>query len=94
MSNSYSGPGIENQQYKKDIAVVERMEKSYTIIDINRSPSLFDHWVRLKEQEKIEKYQDLKREVKRPWNCKEVVLVTNIIGGPLLEQSAKDSICI
>ena len=43
MSNSYSGPGIENQQYKKDIAVVERKEKSYTIIDINRSPSLFDH---------------------------------------------------
>lgn len=65
MSNSYSGPGIENQQYKKDIVVVDRKEKSYTIIDINRSPSLFDLWVRLKEQEKIEKYQDLKREVKR-----------------------------
>ena len=93
MSNSYSGPGIENQQYKKDIAVVERKEKSYTIIDINRSPSLFE-WVRLLEQEKIEKYQDLKREVKHLWNRKEVVLVTNIIGGPLLEQSAKDSICI
>lgn len=42
MSNSYSGPGIENQQYKKDIAVVERKEKSYTIIDIKRSPSLFE----------------------------------------------------
>ena len=33
MSNNYSGPGIENQQYKKDIAVVERKEKSYTVID-------------------------------------------------------------
>ena len=43
MSNSYSGPGIENQQYKKDIAVVDRKEKSYTVIDINRSPRLFDH---------------------------------------------------
>lgn len=85
MFNCYSGPGIENQQYKKGIAVVDRKGKSYTIIDINRSPSLFDHWVRLKEQEKIEKYQDLKREVKRLWNRKEVVLVTDIIGGPLLE---------
>ena len=94
MSNSYSGPGIESQQYKKDIAVVDRNKKRYTIIDINRSPSLFDHWVRLKEHEKIEKYQDLKREVKRLWNRKEIVLVTNIIDGALLEQSAKDSICI
>ena len=34
MSNNYSGPGIENQQYKKDIAVVDRKEKSYTVIDI------------------------------------------------------------
>ena len=65
MSNNYSGPGIENQQYKKDIAVVDRKEKSYTVTDINRSSRLFDHWVWLKEQEKIEKYQDLKTEVKR-----------------------------
>ena len=33
MSINYSGPGIENQQYKKDIAVVDRKEKSYTVID-------------------------------------------------------------
>ena len=33
-----------------------------------------------KEQEKIEKYLDFKKELKRLWNCKEVVLVSIVIG--------------
>ena len=53
MSNGYSGPGIENQQYKKDIAVVDRKEKSYTIIDINRSPSLLTIEYDLKNKKKL-----------------------------------------
>ena len=53
MSNGYSGPGIENQQYKKDIAVVDRKEKSYTIIDIYRSPSLLTTEYDLKNKKKL-----------------------------------------
>ena len=53
MSNGYSGPGIENQQYKKDIAVVDRKEKSYTVIDINRSPSLLAIEYDLKNKKKL-----------------------------------------
>ena len=53
MSNGYSGPGIENQQYKKDIAVVDRKEKSYTVIDINRSPSLLTIEYDLKNKKKL-----------------------------------------
>ena len=33
-----------------------------------------------KEQEKIEKYLDFKKELTRLWNCKEVVLVSIVIG--------------
>ena len=33
-----------------------------------------------KEQEKIEKYLDFKKELKCLWNCKEVVLVSIVIG--------------
>ena len=33
-----------------------------------------------KEQEKIEKYLDFKKELKHLWNCKEVVLVSIVIG--------------
>jgi len=33
-----------------------------------------------KTEEKIENYQDLKRELKRLWKCKEVVLVPIVIG--------------
>ena len=33
-----------------------------------------------KEREKIEKYLDFKKELKRLWNCKEVVLVSIVIG--------------
>ena len=45
-----TGHTIEHN--RPDIVVVDRKERSCP----------FDHWVSLKEQEKIEKYQDLKRE--------------------------------
>ena len=33
-----------------------------------------------KEKEKVEKYQDLKREVKRIWNMRSVIVVPVIVG--------------
>ena len=41
---------------------------------------LFDTRIDRKEKEKIEVYQDLKREFKRMWNVKEVTIVPLIIG--------------
>ena len=38
-----------------------------------------DHWLNLKEIEKKDKYQDLTRELKKPWNMK-VTVIPIIIG--------------
>ena len=40
----------------------------------------FETRIDRKEKEKIEVYQDLKREIKRMWNVKEVTIVPLIIG--------------
>ena len=40
----------------------------------------FDTRIERKEKEKIEVYQDLKREIKRLWNVREVKIVPIIIG--------------
>ena len=40
----------------------------------------FDTRIQEKEKEKVEKYQDLKREIKRIWQCKRVTIIPIIIG--------------
>ena len=40
----------------------------------------FDAMVQDKEREKVEKYQDLKRELKRIWQSQEIVTIPIIIG--------------
>jgi len=59
---------------RPDIGVVEKENNKAIIVDIF---SLWDHRVYEKEGEKIEKYQDLKREIGRLWGIRhlEVVLV-------------------
>ena len=52
------------------------MRKCY-IIDV---ACPFDTRVSAKEKEKIDKYQDLKRELTRIWKCAEVLVVPVIIG--------------
>ena len=51
--------------------------KSCFIIDVT-IPG--DYRIREKEIEKIEKYQNLKRELKRPWSQKEVQVVPVVVG--------------
>ena len=53
------------------------MTKSCTIIDV---ACPFDIRIVSKEREKIEKYHDLKHEIKRIWNCRIVHVVPIALG--------------
>ena len=52
-------------------------EQTCKIIDL---ACPFDARVKKKVLEKVERYEDLKREVRRIWKCKEVEVVPVIIG--------------
>ena len=62
---------------RPDIVVVIKGERKCIIIDI-AVPG--DSRISDKEKEKEEKYQDLKREVKRMWNMRSVIVVPVIVG--------------
>ena len=62
---------------RPDIIIVKKKERHCSIIDI-AAPG--DNRVCEKEQEKIEKYQDLKREISRIWKMKKVEVIPVIIG--------------
>ena len=62
---------------KPDIVVVENDEKQCTIIDI-ATPR--DNRVGAKEKEKMEKYDNLKWEIKKMWSMKKVEIVPVVIG--------------
>ena len=61
--NRFDG-GEANNRNKPDVVVMEKKEGKCLIIDISRP---FDTRI---SEEKLEKYQDLKRELKRIWNKK------------------------
>ena len=60
-----------------DLILVDKKAKSCVIIDV-AIPG--DCRIREKEIEKIEKYQNLKRELKRLWSLKKVEVVPVIVG--------------
>ena len=64
---------------RPDIIVIDKKERKGLIIDI-AVPA--DVRVEEKEREKVEKYQDLKREIGRLWNLKKVEVVPVVIGAP------------
>ena len=70
----------EITERKLDIDVVNKNEKSCAIIDI-AIPG--DIRVSKKEQKKIEKYQELKRYIKRIWNIRSI----NVIPGRYYQHS-------
>ena len=57
--------------------VIDKKERVCLIVDI-AVPA--DRRVEEKEQEKIEKYQDLKREIGRMWEIRKVQVVPVVIG--------------
>ena len=62
---------------RPDIMVVNKQERKCTIIDI-AVPA--DKRIGEKENEKVEKYQNLKRETARMWNMRTVQVVPIVVG--------------
>ena len=62
---------------RPDIEVVNKQDKKSTIIDI-AVPA--DKRIGEKDNEKVEKYQDLKREIARMWNMRTVQAVPIVVG--------------
>ena len=62
---------------RPDIIVMEKDSKKALIIDIASSG---DHNVIEKESEKVEKYQDLKREIKKLWNLRSFDVIPVVVG--------------
>ena len=62
---------------KPDIVVFEKRSRKCFLVDV---ACPFDTRIAEKEREKIERYDDLRREVKRIWSCKSVAVVPIIIG--------------
>ena len=75
---------------KPDIAVVNKNERSCAIINIG-IPG--DIRVSEKEKEKIKRYQELKREIKRMWNMR-CIKVIPVVVGALGSTSKKLKKCI
>ena len=64
---------------RPDIVVIHQDKKECLIIDI-AVPG--DTRVKVKEQEKIKKYQDLKMEIANMWNKKRVAVIPVVVGVP------------
>ena len=62
---------------KPDIVVVEKENNKVIIVDI---ASPWDHRVHEKEGEKLEKYQELKREIKNLWGIRHIEVVPIVVG--------------
>ena len=62
---------------KPDIVVHNKSKRECITIDIAYP---FDNRIVEKEDEKVEKYQDLKYEIKKIWKFKEVTIVPIVIG--------------
>ena len=65
------------QARRPDLIVLDKKEQKGIIIDI-AVPA--DVRVEKKEKEKVEKYQDLKNEIRRLWNLRNVEIVLAVIG--------------
>ena len=62
---------------KPDLIVLKKKERECWIIDV---ACPFDTRVKQKESEKIERYHDLKMEIKKMWKCKKVTVTPIVIG--------------
>ena len=68
---------IENSAIKPDIVIRDKINKTALIIDVS-IPN--DYGINRAEREKINKYQQLKWDIKRNWNLTQVDIIPIIIG--------------
>ena len=69
--------GHQIEHNRPDVVVLDKIERSCYVIDITCP---FDTRVLEKEQEKMQKYQELKREIRKIWSCRKVIVVPIVIG--------------
>ena len=62
---------------RPDLIVIDKKEQKRIVIDIAVPAT-----VKVEEKEKAEKYQDLKREIRRLWKLRNVETFTVVIGAP------------
>ena len=62
---------------RPDVVVLDKIERSCYVIDV---ACPFGTRVLEKEQEKMEKYQELKREIGKIWSCRKVIVLPIVIG--------------
>ena len=67
----------ELKHNKPDIVILDKQKRTCMIIDV---ACPFDIRIQEKEKEKIERYNDLKWELMRIWNCSKVKVIPIIIG--------------
>ena len=67
----------ETKARKSDIVLANKNEKSCAIIDIAISG---DIRVNEKKKDKIERYQELKGEIKRMWNIRSIKVISVVVG--------------
>ena len=75
----------EIEHNKPDIVVLDKIKRKCLVIDV---ACPFDIRLKDKEKQKIENYEDFKRELKRIWKLRRVTVVPNIIGA--LGTASKD----
>ena len=68
---------FNNNNNTPDIVVVNKNERSCAIIDIAIPVGIR---VSEKEKEKIERYQELNREIKRMWNIRSIKVMPVVLG--------------
>ena len=68
---------FNNNNNTPDIVVVNKNERSCAIIDIAIPVGIR---VSEKEKEKIERYQEINREIKRMWNIRSIKVMPVVLG--------------
>ena len=63
---------------RADLTLINKKKRTYYLMYFVIPKN---HWIRMKEREKIDQYLDLARELKKPWNMK--VSVIPVVAGEL-----------
>ncbi|XP_063585459.1 uncharacterized protein LOC134762850 [Penaeus indicus] len=67
------------EHHLPDLVFYDKQQQSCQLIDV---ACPFDTRVENKMKEKIDRYQELKSEIKRIWKCKQVDIIPVVIGAP------------
>ena len=83
-----AGRYIENSAIKPDIVIWDRKEKTAQIVEVT-VPN--DFGLNRAEREKVNKYQDLKNDLRNTWELKDIIIIPVVIGATgLMKENLTD----